>query len=81
MNKPFVSVILPIRNEEKSLVDTLSSIVAQDYGLNNFEIIVSDGMSSDNSLEIIRSFQKKFEILNVLDDRTFWAFSNVFERF
>ncbi|MDC0165256.1 glycosyltransferase family 2 protein [bacterium] len=68
MNKPFVSVILPIRNEEKSLVDTLSSIVAQDYGLNNFEIIVSDGMSSDNSLEIIRSFQKKFENIFLIEN-------------
>ncbi|MGB7601448.1 MAG: glycosyltransferase [Candidatus Sulfotelmatobacter sp.] len=49
-----VSVIVPARNEESSLSDCLTSLVAQqDVG---FEIIVIDDHSSDRTSEIASSF-------------------------
>ena len=50
-----ITVILPIRNEEKYIENTINSILAQTYPLNKIEIIVADGMSDDTTLDIIRS--------------------------
>lgn len=52
--KPLVSVIIAMRNEERYISKSLISIIAQDYP--NFEIIVVDGESNDNSMNIAKSF-------------------------
>ena len=59
--KPFITVIVPERNEEKHLHRCLESIVTQDYGRENFEVIVVDGASTDNACEIIRDFQRQYK--------------------
>ncbi len=51
-----VSVIVPVRNEEASLSDCLSSLVAQNGVV--FEIIVIDDHSTDRTSEIASSFAK-----------------------
>lgn len=50
---PLVSVLVPIRNEESSIKATLSAMLAQDYPADRIEIIVADGMSSDQTRQII----------------------------
>lgn len=55
--KPFISVVVPAYNEEKFLEKTLLSIVNQDY--NNFELIVVDNNSSDNTSKISKIFGAK----------------------
>lgn len=52
---PPVSVILPIRNEAAFIAECLGAVLAQDYPPDRLEILVADGMSDDNTLEIIRS--------------------------
>ena len=54
--KPFISVLVPARNEEKSLRKTLDSILNSNY--KNYEIVVIDNKSTDNTYEIARSFKK-----------------------
>ena len=49
---PFVSVIFPIRNEAVFLVRSLGAVLAQDYTAHGMEIILLDGLSTDNSQEI-----------------------------
>ena len=44
-----VSIILPIRNEQKFIAKTLDSILAQNF-IGDLEIIIADGMSDDLSL-------------------------------
>lgn len=54
---PFVSVIVPARNEEKHIHRCLLSLLSQDYP--NFEIIVIDDNSTDNTLKTIENIEKR----------------------
>ena len=54
MSAPFVSVILPIRNESASIEDCLAAILAQDYPTDRMEILIADGLSTDDTVEKIR---------------------------
>ncbi len=52
--KYFVSVIVPFRNEENEILNSLKSIENQNYDENFFEVIYVDDSSTDNSLKILR---------------------------
>jgi len=51
---PLVSVVIPVYNGEKFIHKTLESVFAQDY--KNYEALVIDDGSSDNSAKIIKTF-------------------------
>jgi cellulose synthase/poly-beta-1,6-N-acetylglucosamine synthase-like glycosyltransferase len=53
---PFVSVIVPVRNGERTLDPCLSSVVAQDYPPDRHEILVVDNASTDRTSEIIDAY-------------------------
>ncbi|CAC5344271.1 MULTISPECIES: glycosyltransferase [Planktothrix] len=55
--QPLISIGLPIYNEETYLQKTLESILGQDY--QNFELIISDNASSDNTPEICQEYTHK----------------------
>lgn len=55
-NKPFVSVIIPLFNDEHHVGKAISALLKQTYPKNNYEIIVVDNGSSDNSKLIVSSF-------------------------
>ena len=57
------SVIVAARNEEKYLPLLLEKLVKQDYPKENYEIIVADDRSTDNTSQIIEKFAHKFPIL------------------
>jgi glycosyltransferase involved in cell wall biosynthesis len=57
MTTPFVSIIIPARNEEKFIGKCLESIVRQTYRRDRLEIIVVDGMSTDRTREIAERFK------------------------
>ncbi len=52
----FISVMIPVRNEERHIAGTLSQLIAQDYDPSHFEILVIDGESDDRTAEIVREF-------------------------
>ena len=56
MNNPFVSFVIPTLNAERLLPACLGSIRLQDYGSDNYEILVADGGSSDRTREIAAQF-------------------------
>lgn len=64
MDKSFV-IVLPVMNAGKSLELTLKSIVAQGYG--NFELLICYAPSTDNTLEIINSFQGQVKMRIIKD--------------
>ena len=51
---PFVSIVITARNEERNLIDNLPLLLALDYP--NFEIIVIDDDSTDNTRTVLSSF-------------------------
>lgn len=55
---PLVSVAMAVYNGEKYISEQLQSIVDQTY--RNIEIIITDDKSSDNTVQIILDFQKRY---------------------
>ena len=51
---PRVSVIMPSYNKEKYIAKSIKSILNQTY--RDFELLIIDDVSTDSSVEIIRSF-------------------------
>ncbi|EAG9321359.1 glycosyltransferase family 2 protein [Listeria monocytogenes] len=56
---PFVSVMVPAHNEGKVIVKTVESLLAFDYPVDRYEIIVINDNSSDNSAELLAAIQAK----------------------
>lgn len=65
---PMVSVLIPARNEEKNIGRCLESLHSQDYP--NFEIIVLDDQSEDNTASMIKFWQTKFPKLKLVHGKT-----------
>ena len=53
MTRPFVSVVIPARNEERTIVACLDAVLSQDWPSDRMEIIVADGMSDDSTRRIV----------------------------
>ena len=60
-NIPLVSVILPNYNGESYIYQSIESILNQSYS--NFEFLIIDDGSTDNSIELIKRFKDKRIIL------------------
>ncbi len=56
-NRPFVSVIVPARNEEDNIEKCLLSILTQEYS--NFEVVAVDDNSDDKTLEIMKGLKSR----------------------
>lgn len=65
---PRFSIIIATYNSDKTLKATLESLLQQTF--TNFEVIVADGLSTDNTLKIVTDYQPKFETAGI---RYFWA--------
>ena len=57
--KPFVSIMVPAHNEESVIANTVENILAIDYP--NFEVIVIDDRSSDNTAKVVNELADKYE--------------------
>lgn len=64
---PLVSVIIPCYNHANYLPFCLNSILNQDF--RDFEIIIINDASTDNSLEVARKFSKKDKRIRVLNNK------------
>ena len=63
---PFISIVIPTKNSEKYISDTLYSIKNQTYKY--YEIIFVDNMSIDNTVEIIKNYQlTNYNIIKIKD--------------
>lgn len=56
---PLVSIITVCKNSSITLIETINSVLNQDY--ENIEYVIIDGLSSDNTVNIIKEFDSKIE--------------------
>jgi glycosyltransferase involved in cell wall biosynthesis len=69
MNNELVSIIIPTYNEEKYISDCLNSVVEFDYPQEYIEIFVVDGMSKDNTRNIVsEKFCKIYNNITLIDN-------------
>jgi cellulose synthase/poly-beta-1,6-N-acetylglucosamine synthase-like glycosyltransferase len=57
--KPFVSVVVAARNEEQNIQSLLSSLLCQDYPSTQYEIIIVDDDSGDQTFQSVRRTAQK----------------------
>lgn len=68
MNQPFVTVIVPSRNEEKYISVCMDSLIENDYPKEKLEILVFDGISSDDTRKIILDYAEKFNNIQLFEN-------------
>jgi glycosyltransferase involved in cell wall biosynthesis len=68
MTAPRVSILLPVRNEERHIEQTLRALVAQDYPRDRVEILVADGRSEDRTREIVEGLAREVPGLTLIDN-------------
>jgi glycosyltransferase involved in cell wall biosynthesis len=55
MSEKLISILMPVKNAEKYVYDSVQSVLFQAY--KNFELLIIDDGSTDNTLKIIESFK------------------------
>ena len=65
---PFVSVIMPIRNEADFIERAIRSVLANDYPTDKMEILVVDGMSDDGTREKVEKVSQTDSRVRMLDN-------------
>lgn len=53
---PLISIVMPTFNSEKTLEQSIQSVVYQNYP--NYEFLIIDGLSKDRTLNIVRKYEK-----------------------
>jgi len=61
---PFVSVLIPARNEEKNIRQCAESILKQDYP--HYEVIILDDNSEDSTIKILSELSLRYDNLKVI---------------
>lgn len=60
--KPFVTIVIPFKNEEKYIAACLEGIAGLDYPRDRYEVITLDNGSTDASEAIVRGFGVHYEL-------------------
>lgn len=65
----FVSVVLPVYNEERYIESCIRSLISQTYDRNLMEWIIVDGNSTDKTRSIIQNFSERYPILLLVNEK------------
>ncbi len=66
--QPFISIVVPTYNEEKCIKLRIENLLAQDYPVDRYEVIVVDSGSTDRTLETAKSYEAVNPNVVVLDE-------------
>ncbi len=67
---PFLTIVMPVRNERRFISDTIRMLLSQDYPEDRYEIIVADGHSDDGTAELVQELAARHpQIRLVINDK------------
>jgi succinoglycan biosynthesis protein ExoA len=70
---PTVSIILPVRNEERSIARVLGQLLEQNYPAFQLEIVVVDGGSTDRTEAIVAEIASQHSQVRLLHNPQRWS--------
>ena len=76
-SSPLVSIAMATYNGEKFITEQLESLVNQTY--KNIEIVIVDDCSTDNTVRIIKDFQKKYGSITLIEKDSNSGITKTFE--
>ena len=62
----FVSIIIPVKNFERTIEKTFEYLLNVDYLHDSWEIIIADGGSTDKTIQIIKHWQKSYPFIKLV---------------
>ena len=65
---PYISVIIPCRNEVRHIERCLNSVLQNEYPADRLEVFVVDGMSEDGTRKIVNEYSEKHLFIRLLDN-------------
>lgn len=65
---PFVTILIPCRNEREFIEECLTSILTNGYPAERLEIVVVDGMSDDGTRAILQTYARQQASVRVVDN-------------
>ena len=65
--KPFISIIIPVKNFERTIEKTFEFLLNVDYPYASWEWVIADGGSTDKTIEIIKNWQKKYQFIKLVE--------------
>lgn len=68
---PFVSIVIPVFNEEGVIGNTLNSIITMDYQRGKLEVIVVDDESKDGTALEVEKYTNKYNFIKLVKNKHF----------
>ncbi len=65
---PFVTVIMPVRNEQRFIENVLAAVLEQDYPSDRWELVVADGASSDGTRALVQAAAARDSRIRLIDN-------------
>jgi glycosyltransferase involved in cell wall biosynthesis len=66
---PYVSTIVPCRNEESFIETCIESLIASTYPKDKLEILIVDGMSTDRTRDIVEAYVQQYKFVHLFDNQ------------
>lgn len=65
--QPKISIIIPVRNAERTLEKTFEYLFRLNYPRDKMELVIADGGSSDKTVEVIKNWQGKYPFIKLVE--------------
>ncbi len=66
--QPFVSIVVPCRNEAAYIGPMLDSMLANAYPRDRLEVLIVDGMSDDGTRSVVADYASRYAVVHMLDN-------------
>ena len=66
---PFVTILVPCRNEQAFITGCLDSILYNGYPSDRLLVLVMDGMSDDGTRTVLEGYARNHECVRVIDNQ------------